>query len=173
MFAACSPATRGGLMLAVKTHPKRVVKPGRIVRYKLKVYPATTKNKTGGETAVKPKASNTSSASTLNLRVVLPTGVTYIKSKTSRPSYSPEGSGRKVTKLRPIVEEDGLQLTWEDIGATLLKACKFKVKVRVDPDAARGTVLPFSAYLFESVAVGSNALPACPQPFPNVTVTVV
>lgn len=64
-------------------------------------------------------------------------------------------------------------MTWEDIGSNRRT---FKVKVRVDSTIAPMTQLTFSAQLFESVqlgAEGGTVAPTCPQPAPNVTLSVV
>lgn len=165
LYAVCSAATSGGLTLATATSPRRVVRPGRTVRYKVSLRPATKQ----------PKAKATSQAAggpTLNLRVALPAGVRYMQSTTSPPLLAYSAGGRKA-KRQPVLANDSAVLTWEDIGVTC-KGRDFVVKVRVDSAIASGTPLTFSAQLFESVQVGAgtSAVPACPRSAPNATVTV-
>jgi hypothetical protein len=133
------------------------VRPRRTVLYKVHVRPAT-------KHAITRKAAGL----ILNLRVVLPAGVHYVKSKTVPQLYASNSSGRKA-KSKPVLSDGSMVLTWEDIGAKR----SFEVKTRVDNAVARGTQLTFSAQLFESVQVGPEASPACPRSAPNVTVTVV
>lgn len=148
------------------TRPRRVVRPGRTVAYKVSIRPVT---KQKGKAKAK---ANGAAGPNLNLRVVLPIGVRYMKSGT-RPSFLTyyDAQGRKARR-QPVQSNDSMVLTWENIGATHRT---FKVKARVDSAFASGTQLTFSAQLFESVTVGAGSIPvpACPQPAPNVTVTVV
>ena len=171
LYRVCSAATSGGLALASAPQLRRVVRPGRTVQYKVRVR-STTKTKK----QAKPKGSGTggqAAGPTLNLRIVLPLGARYVKSTTFPPLLVSDTQGRKM-KRQPVQEADGL-LTWEDIGSpTTHKGRVFKVKVRVDKTAESGTLLSFSAQLFESIPVGGggNVVPACPRSAPNVTLTV-
>ncbi len=170
LYRVCSAATSGGLDLVAVTQPRRVVRPGRTLRYKVRVRPAKTMKK------AKRKESGAGGQATgpvLNLRLVLPPGVRYLKSITSPPLLASDAPGRKVRR-QPVQAADGM-LTWEDIGSpTTHKGWVFKIKARVDITAASGTLLAFSAQLFESVSVGGegSVVPACPRSAPNVTLTV-
>ena len=96
--------------------------------------------------------------------------MTYLQSSTFPSLLAYDARGRK-TKRQPVQSNGGARLTWEDIGPTR-KGRDFKVKVRVDSAIASGTPLTFAAQLVESVQVGSQVVPACPRPAPNVTLTV-
>lgn len=163
LYAVCSAATRGSLVLATATSPRRVARAGCTVVYKVNV--CRTKAKELGKTKAVGAA-----GPTLNLHVVLPTGVRYMKSSTTPLLRTHDAQGRKIKPQS--VQADGRVLTWEDIG---LNRRTVKVKVRVEPTVAPGTILTFSAQLFESVTVGagSNPVPACPESAPDATVTVV
>lgn len=163
LYAACSAATSGGLVLAAATSPRRTVRRGRILRYKIRIRSAVKqaeRKHSAGE--------GQGAAPILSLRVVLPAGLRYVKSGTSPPIMRYDTQGRK-EKLWPV-EADGGLLTWENIGAT---GRDFMVKARVDSTAVPGTLLTFSAQLFELVPVGSSDTPACPQSARNVTMTVI
>ena len=115
-----------------------MVHAGRIVRYKVSVYPTSKyakakKAPTGAQGAASP---------ILNLRVMLPVGVTYHYSKTLPALYTSDPLVRKA-KRQPVQSDGATVLTWEDIGATC-KGRKFRVKVRVDPATASGTLLTFA-----------------------------
>ncbi len=170
LYAVCSAATSGGLVLSAATKPRRMARPGRTIRYKVSVRPAATKQaKVKGTKAKVPSGSQSAAGPTLNLRVALPAGVRYMRSSTYPPLLTHDARGRKAR--RQPVQADGGLLTWENVGP-MPKGRTFKVRVRVDSVIAPGTLLTFSAELFESVQVGENALPACPQSSPNVMVTV-
>eukprot|EP00624_Nannochloropsis_granulata_P005654 evm.model.NODE_40385_length_66094_cov_35.488079.2 len=109
----------------------------------------------------------------LNLRLVLPPGANYLRSVTSPPLLASDATGHKMRR-QPVQAANGI-LTWEDIGSpTRHKGQLFKVKARIDKMVASGTLLTFSAQLFESVPEGGgiNVVPACLRSAPNVTLTV-
>lgn len=164
MYAACSTATSGGLVLTTATSPRRTVRPGRIIRYRVRVRSAVKKARQRKHSA----AGGQGAGPTLNLRVALPARVRYIQSSTFPALMTYNSRGRK-SKLQPVQADGGL-LTWEDIGPTRRD---FKVKVIVDSTVAPGTLLPFSAQVFEVVPVGDSVAPTCPRLAPNVTVAVI
>ena len=166
IFAVCSAATTGGLALKTWTVPRHKVHAGRIVRYKVSIRPTTKYAK-----AKKASAGAQAAAPILNLRVTLPADVKYISSVTSPSLYALGLSGRKI-KRQPVQSNNSMVLTWEDIGATR-KGRTFKVKTRVDSATASGTLLTFSAQLYESVQVGSGFDPACAVSASDVTLPVV
>lgn len=86
-------------MLATATSPRRVVRPGRTVVYKLGVRPVT---KQKGKASAK---ATSAAGPTLNLRVVLPPGVRYMKSATSPSLWAYGARGRKA-KRQPV-QADG------------------------------------------------------------------
>lgn len=166
----CSAATSGGLALVAATQPRRVVRPGRTVQYKVRVRPTKMMKKAKRKES---GAGGQAAGPVLNLRLVLPPGARYLTSITSPPLLASDAPGRKVRR-QPVQAANGM-LTWEDIGLpTTYKGRVFKVKARIDIMAASGTLLTFSAQLFESVPVGGggSVVPACPRSAPNVTLTV-
>lgn len=136
---------------------------GRAVLYTVKIRPTTKTTKDG---IAKGRVGGQDAGSTLNIRVVLPARVRYVQSKASPPLLAYSARGRKMR--RQPVQADGGLLTWEDIGP---KRRKFRVKVIVNSDVAPGTLLPFSAYLFEAVPLGQEGttVQACPLLAPNAT----
>lgn len=173
MYAACSSATTGGLVLASKTSPRRMARPGRILNYKVRLTPAV-RAKGVAKTKKGALTSGSGSSTILSLRVMLPTGVRYVKSSVSPPLLTTGAKHRRKVKRTATLDNSGLLLTWEDLRATPApKGRTFKVTVRVDSYLVSGTALTFAAEVFETVSVGGTGIVACPRAAPNATSMVM